>query len=81
GLFGAPAGEAPPLEGAIRFLEGAGARGALELAGEEILRLLRDGTPPDQVGVVVPSHERWRAPLETAFSTLGIPYAIDAPAR
>ncbi len=44
-------------------------------------QLLRDGAAPDQVGVVVPSHERWRAPLETAFSTLGIPYAIDAPAR
>ena len=71
----------PQLEGAIRFFEGAGTRGALELVGEEILQLLRDGAAPDQIGVVVPSHERWRAPLETAFSTLGIPYAIDAPAR
>ncbi|HET9324249.1 MAG TPA: PD-(D/E)XK nuclease family protein [Gaiellaceae bacterium] len=82
GLFAAQdPGEAPPLEGAIRFLEGAGTRGALELVGEEILRLLRDGVAPDQIGVVVPSHDRWRAPLETAFATLGIPYAIDAPAR
>ena len=31
--------------------------------------------------MVVPSYERLRAPLETAFSTLGIPYAIDTPAR
>ena len=81
GLFGDPGHDPPALDGAIRFLEGAGARGALELVGEEVLRLLRDGTAPDQVGVVVPSYDRWRAPLETAFSTLGIPYAIDAPAR
>ncbi|HEU6443610.1 MAG TPA: PD-(D/E)XK nuclease family protein [Gaiellaceae bacterium] len=81
GLFGTTDAEPPPLDGAIRFLEGAGTRGALELVAEEILRLLRDGTAPDQIGVVVPSHERWRAPLETAFATLGLPYAIDAPAR
>jgi ATP-dependent helicase/DNAse subunit B len=81
GLFGSAEGEPPPLDGAIRFLEGAGTRGALELVGEEILRLLREGTAPDRIGVVVPSHERWRAPLETAFATLGIPYAIGAPAR
>ncbi len=81
GLFGSPAGDPPALEGAIRFFEGAGTRGSLELVGEEILQLLRDGAAPQQVGVVVPSQERWRAPLETAFSTLGIPYAIDAPAR
>ena len=81
GLFGSAVDDPPALEGAIRFFEGAGTRGALELVGEEILQLLRDGAAPDQIGVVVPSHERWRAPLETAFSTLGIPYAIDAPAR
>ena len=33
-----------PLDGAIRFFEGAGARGALELVGEELLALLRAGT-------------------------------------
>ncbi|HET8652353.1 MAG TPA: PD-(D/E)XK nuclease family protein [Gaiellaceae bacterium] len=80
-LFGERTADPPALDGAIRFLEGAGIRGALELVGEEVLRLLRDGTAPDQIGVVVPSYDRWRAPLETAFSTLGIPYAIDAPAR
>jgi ATP-dependent helicase/DNAse subunit B len=80
-LFGDPSGEPPALGGAIRFFEGAGTRGALELVGEEILRLLREGTAPDQIGVVVPYQERWRAPLETAFATLGIPYAIDAPTR
>jgi ATP-dependent helicase/nuclease subunit B len=81
GLFGDAAGEPPALEGAIRFFEGAGMRGALELVGEEILHLLREGAAPDQIGVVVPSSDRWRAPLETAFATLGIPYAIDSPTR
>src|SRR5215216_586195 len=56
-------------------------RGTLELVGEEVLQLLRDGAAPADIGVVVPSLERWRAPVETAFGTLGIPYAVDAPLR
>jgi ATP-dependent helicase/nuclease subunit B len=72
-------GEPPELEGAIRFFEGAGVRGALELVGEEVLELLRAGTAPEQIGLVCPSLERWRAPVETAFGTLGIPYALEAP--
>ena len=32
----------PELDGAVRFLEGAGARGTLELVGEELLALLRE---------------------------------------
>jgi ATP-dependent helicase/DNAse subunit B len=70
-----------PIDGAVRFLEGAGTRGTLELVGEEILELLRAGMPADEVGVVVPSVERWRGPVETVFSTLAIPYAIEARAR
>jgi ATP-dependent helicase/nuclease subunit B len=70
--------EPPPIEGALRFFEGAGVRGALELVGEEVLELLRSGTEPEQIGLVCPSLERWRAPIETAFGTLGIPYALEA---
>jgi ATP-dependent helicase/DNAse subunit B len=81
-LYGAGTGEPPPpLEGAVRFLEGAGSRGTLELVGEEALALLRAGTSPAEIGVIVPSPERWRPQLETAFATLGIPYAVDAPLR
>ncbi|HET6643649.1 MAG TPA: PD-(D/E)XK nuclease family protein [Gaiellaceae bacterium] len=80
-LFGGPTEEAPALEGAIRFFEGAGSRGTLELVGETVLELLRAGTAPAEIGVVVPSLERWRGPVETAFGTLGIPYAVDAPLR
>ncbi len=70
--------EQPSIEGAVRFFEGAGVRGALELVGEEVLELLRTGTAPEQIGLVCPSLERWRAPVETAFGTLGIPYALEA---
>ncbi len=81
-LFGPiPPAEAPPLEGAIRFFEGAGPRGALELVGEEILSLLGTGMPPERIGVVCPSLERLRAPLDTAFGSLGIPYGLEGRNR
>jgi ATP-dependent helicase/DNAse subunit B len=69
----------PQLEGAVRFFEGAGTRGALELVAEELLALVRSGTPPEAIGVVCPSLDRLQAPLETALGTLGVPYAIEAP--
>jgi ATP-dependent helicase/nuclease subunit B len=72
---------APPLEGAVRFLEGSGTRGMLELAGDEILALLRAGTSAEEIVLVAPSLERWRAPLESVFSTLGVPYAVAGRAR
>jgi ATP-dependent helicase/DNAse subunit B len=81
-LFGAKeAGHAPPLEGALRFLEGAGSRGALELVGDEILELVRAGTAPERIAIVLPTLDRWRAPLETAFSTLGIPFSYEGRLR
>ena len=80
-LFADAALEPVPSEGAVRFFEGAGARGALELVAEELLSLLRAGTPPEAIGIVCPSVDRVRAPLETALGTLGIPYAIDGEIR
>jgi ATP-dependent helicase/DNAse subunit B len=71
--------EPPPLEGAIRFFEGAGVRGALELVGEEVLDLLRSGSDPAQIVLVCPSLDRWNRAIETAFGTLGIPYSFEAP--
>ena len=70
-----------PLDGAVRFLEGAGTRSTLELVGEEVLLLLREGVPAEQIGLVVPTLDRWRAPVETVFSGLGIPYAAEGRAR
>ena len=70
---------APPIDGAVRFLEGAGTRGALELVAEEVLELVRSGMAPEAIGLVCPSLDRLQAPLETALSTFGIPYAIEPP--
>jgi ATP-dependent helicase/DNAse subunit B len=80
-LFAESGLQAPTIDGAIRFFESAGKRGALELVGEELLLLLRSGVAADQIGIVCPSLERWQAPLETALGTLGVPYALEAYAR
>jgi ATP-dependent helicase/nuclease subunit B len=69
--------EPPPLEGAVRFLEAAGSRAALESAAEEILTLIRSGAPADEIAVLVPSLDRVRTPLETAFGSLGVPYSYE----
>ena len=74
-------GPAPPIGGAIRFLEGAGARGTCELAADEALSLLRTGVPAEEIAFVCPTLDRWRAPLETALATLGIPFAVEGRAR
>ncbi|HVS85945.1 MAG TPA: hypothetical protein VHD91_09965, partial [Gaiellaceae bacterium] len=80
-LFSDTAASPVQSEGAVRFFEGAGTRGALELVGEEILAVVRAGTQPERIGVVGPSVERLRGPLEAVFGALGIPYALDAELR
>jgi ATP-dependent helicase/DNAse subunit B len=80
-LFVDAAATGPELDGSLRFLEGAGPRGTLELVADEILALLRDGTPAEEIAVVSPSLERVRAPLDTAFATLGVPYALEGRLR
>jgi ATP-dependent helicase/DNAse subunit B len=72
--------EAPscaPLDGSIRFLEGAGTRGTLELVAEEILGIVRSGTQPEEIAVVCPSVDAVRIPLETACAAVGVPVAIE----
>jgi ATP-dependent helicase/nuclease subunit B len=80
-LFSDEAREPEAIDGAVRFFEGAGARGALELVGEELLALVRGGTPPERIGIVHPGGERWRGPLEAVLSTLGVPYSVDGEVR
>jgi hypothetical protein len=70
-----------PLDGAIRFLEGAGTRGTSEVLAAELATLLRGGTAPESVAVVCESVDRWRAPLEAAFAQLDVPYAVEHPRR
>ena len=73
--------DGPALDGAVRFFEGAGARGSLELVAEDVRELAAGGVPLDEIALVVPSVERWRAPLETVLGTLGIPFAIEGRVR
>jgi ATP-dependent helicase/DNAse subunit B len=80
-LFGDDVTAAPSLDGALRFLEGAGTRGTLELVADQLVALIRAGTAPERIGVIVPSLDRWRAPLETAFASLGVPFAIERRSR
>ncbi|HEY2327416.1 MAG TPA: PD-(D/E)XK nuclease family protein [Gaiellaceae bacterium] len=80
-LFCETCAEPPPLEGAVRFLEGAGMRGTLELVGEELLELLRSGVDAEEIAIVCASPERWRAPLETVLGALGVPYAFESRVR
>lgn len=80
-LFADNPSDAPPLSGELRFFEGAGSRVTQELVGEEILDLLRAGARAEEIAIVCPNVERVRAPLETAFSTLGIPFAVESRQR
>jgi ATP-dependent helicase/DNAse subunit B len=75
----APAAEA--IGGAVRFLVGAGLRGTVELVGDHVLAEVRAGAAPEEVGVLVPVLERWRGPVETVFSSLEIPFAIEGAIR
>src|SRR4029453_11135025 len=58
-----------------------GARGTLELVADEVLKLIRAGTKPEEILLVCPSVERQRAQLETALGALGVPYAIEGRIR
>ena len=73
----------PPaaLDPSLRFLEGSGRRGTLELVAREILDLVSGGTPPEAIGVVCPSLDRVRASLESAFGSLGVPVALEGRSR
>ena len=80
-LFADERGDPPPIDGVIRFFEGAGSRGTLELVAEEVLALARGGMPPERIGIVVPGYERIRGALETVLGSFAIPYAVDGELR
>jgi ATP-dependent helicase/DNAse subunit B len=75
-LFGATPHRAR-LDGSVRFLEGAGTRGTLELVAEEALATIRSGVAPDEIAILCPSLDAVRVPLETAFAALGVPIAFE----
>ncbi|HUG64564.1 MAG TPA: PD-(D/E)XK nuclease family protein [Gaiellaceae bacterium] len=76
-LFGDGPSPGPPLDGAIRFLEGAGARGTVELLSSEVVALVRGGMSPDRIAVVCDSPERWGAPLRAALGHVGVPHVVE----
>ncbi len=76
-----PPSSPPALGGAVRFLEAAGARGVAELVADEIVDLLRSGVAAEEIAVVCPSLERYRGVVDTAFSAVSLPYALDGQAR
>jgi ATP-dependent helicase/DNAse subunit B len=80
-LFEDESGQPAELDGSIRFLEGAGARGTAELVADEVLALLRAGVPAEDVAIVCDSVERWRGPLTAAFLAFGVPHAFEEPVR
>jgi ATP-dependent helicase/DNAse subunit B len=80
-LFDESPPPAPPLDGAVRFFEGAGSRGTLELVGDELVELLRSGVPAEQIALVAPSLDGWRSPLETVLGGLDVPYAVESRVR
>jgi ATP-dependent helicase/DNAse subunit B len=80
-LFEDEPGAAPRIDNALHFFEGAGGRGTLELVGEELLALVRGGTAPEEIGIVVPNVDRFRGALDTVLGQFGIPYAVDGEVR
>ncbi len=72
---------APDLDAAVRFFEGAGTRGTLELVGDELVELIRSGVPAERIALIAPSLDGWRAPLETVLDGLDVPYAIESRVR
>ena len=62
-----------PLDSSVRFLEGAGGRGTLELVADEVLGLVRSGVAAEEIAVVCPSVESVRLALEAAFGSRRCP--------
>ena len=76
GLFEAPG--AAPLDpgGAVRLLEAGGERAEVELVGAEVLDLLAEGVPAEEVAVVFRTPARAAPLVEQVFGALGIPFTM-----
>ncbi len=74
-----PPPPAPEPDGSVVLLEACGVRGVADQVAAEVLQLVRDGTPPDQIGVLTSDTGHWRIALESAFRSLGVPLDVDAP--
>ena len=62
---------------AVRLHAAGGERAEIELCGGEVLGLLREGTPPGEVAVVLRDPAGYASTIEQVFGAYGIPYSID----
>ena len=63
--------------GVVRLHRAGGERAEVELCGAEVLRKLREGTPPGEIAVVFREPEGYASMVEQVFGSYGIPYSID----
>ena len=63
--------------GVVRLHRAGGERAEVELCGAEVLRMLRDGTPPGEIAVVFRKPDGYASMVEQVFGSYGIPYSID----
>jgi ATP-dependent helicase/DNAse subunit B len=76
GLFEPFAARVDPGD-AIKLLVAGGERAEVELVAAEVLRLLRDGVPGEQIAVVYRTPARVASLVEQVFGAYGIPHAFD----
>ncbi len=62
---------------AVRLLEAAGERAEAELVASEVLALIRDGVPPEEIAVVCRSPSRAAPLIARVFDQYAIPVAAD----
>jgi ATP-dependent helicase/DNAse subunit B len=62
---------------AVRIHLAGGRRAEIELCTAEVLALLRDGTAPGDVAVVLRDPRPYASTIEQVFGAYGIPYSID----
>ncbi len=71
------AGSGARSGGVVRLHRAGGERAEVELCGAEVLRMLREGTPPGEIAAVFREPERYASLVEQVFGSYGIPYSID----
>ena len=76
GLFEDGSPPAAPGD-ALRVHLAGGRRAEVELCAAEVLALLRDGTAPGDVAVVLRDPRPYASTIEQVFGAYGIPYSID----
>ena len=77
GFLEAGADRIEPGDG-LRLLRSAGERAEAELVGSEVAKLLADGTPPDEIAIVLRSPGRSGRLWAEVLGRLGIPIAVEA---